>query len=140
MAKALDRIEEIDATITTMMDEYGINDLVDEKKDLDKKVREFVLAKDSMEVPNYKLTVVRGFMRKWDGEKLAKLVPKGILLKVVDYVPNADKIDELVKAGKLDAKKIKSAYIETPKQPYVKITKVKEQDSSEADRVAEALA
>lgn len=123
-----------------MLEETGIEKMQEEREELDKKVKEYVLKKDSIETPGYKLTVVRGFMRKWDGDALAKLVPKGMFLKLVDYVPNPEKIDELVKAKKISEKQISPAYIETPKAPYVKITKKTQSDSGEADRVAEALA
>lgn len=111
-----------------------------QRAELDAKVREYVLKKGTIETPGYKLTVVQGFTRAWNGEALAKIVPKGLFLKIVDYTPNPEKIDELVKAGKLDAKKIGKAFIETPKAPYVKVTKKKDDGGDEADRVAEALA
>lgn len=140
MIAALDKIEALDAEISELMEETGIKSLQEERAELDRLVKQYVLDKGSVETDTHKLTLVQGFSRGWDGVKLERLVPKGIFLKIVDYVPNADKIDEMVKAGKLDAKKIKSAFIEVPKAPYAKITKKKADDGDEAARVAEALA
>lgn len=140
MIGALDKIEELDARIRDAMEMGGILGMQAERAELDAKVKEYVLKKGNIETPTHKLTLVTGFTRRWDGETLARIVPKGLFLKIVDYVPNPDKIDEFVKAGKLDEKKIGKAFIETAKSPYVKITRKKDQDDGEADRVAKALA
>lgn len=137
---ALDKIEELDNSITQVEQDSGLMELRAERNELERLVRQYVLDKGNVETDTHKLTRVQGFTRGWDGVKLEKLVPKGLFLKIVDYVPNADKIDELVKAGKLDIKTIKSAFIEVPKAPYAKITKKKADDTDEAERVAQTLA
>lgn len=140
MIAALERIEQINEEMERLMKESGIYALGIEREDLDKKIKAYVLKKGNVEIPGYLLTRVQGFRRAWNSEKLQKIVPKGLFLQIVDYIPNPDKIDELVKAGKLDSKKIDKAFEETPNAPYVKITKRKQDDGSEADRVAKALA
>lgn len=85
-------------------------------------VSTYVLTKASYEDDGVKVTRVQSHRRKWNADKLAAVVPKGIFLKIVDYVPNADKINALVSEGKLDLKKIDVAFEETPNAPYAKWT------------------
>lgn len=85
-------------------------------------VNAYVLNKGNYEDDSIKVTKVQGFTRKWNSDKLAKLLSKGMFLKVVDYVPNPDKINALVSQGKIDLKKIDKAYEETPKAAYPKWT------------------
>ena len=138
MAEALARIEEIDNLRATIYEESGLKDLDEEREKLDTAVKNYALAKGDYEDERYKVTRVQGHKRWWDSEKLEKLLPKGLFLKVVDYTPNAEKIDALVKAGKIDRKKIEPAFMQKPNAPYGKITRKTEGTSGEAE--ADSLA
>lgn len=102
-----------------------------------------VEASDSIEVGNVTLTKVVGHRRSWNPEKLQRLLPTRLYKLVIDVKVNSAKLDELVREGKIDRKKIEAAYEEVPNKPYVKRTvKGKDEDKAadEADKLKEALA
>lgn len=68
-------------------------------------------------------TKVVSHRRTWDVEKLERLVPRGIFKNLVKMTVVPEKVDEYVRAKKIDRKKIEAAFTETPNAPYVKITK-----------------
>jgi hypothetical protein len=141
---AIDRKALVDEEIADAMEE--LRPLIEERDALKAAVDKYVLdkfkASDGLDLPNFKVTKVVGHSRRWNGDKLAKLMPKGLFLRVVNYVPDPVKIDALVKEGKIDRKSIEKAYEETPNNPYVKWTPVsaKRDGSTEAESLAEALA
>jgi hypothetical protein len=100
----------------------------------------YVEKKGNIETDTHKLTRVQGFTRKWNVDKLKKIVPKGIFLQLCNLTPDPDKIDQAVRAGRLDAKKIAPAFEETPKAAYVKWTEKKESNSARQEEQADALA
>jgi hypothetical protein len=105
----------------------------------------YVIAKyqpgDGYEDDDYLATKVVAHRRSWNVDKLTKLVPRGILKNVLKISVDGEKVDQYVRAGKIDADKIKAAYEETPNKPYVKITPRKKGQSPErAEKEAEGLA
>lgn len=88
---------------------------------------------------HFKVTRVQSYKRTWNGDKLLKILGVAGFNKVSRRVPDPDLIDELVKEGKIDLKKIKPAFEETPNKAYVKVSEVIERDNSEADKIREAL-
>lgn len=108
------------------------------KEDIDK----YVLDKDDYEDTDYKLTRVQAFRRRWDVDKLEAILPRGIFKNIVRVEPDPAKIDQYVREGKIDMKKIAPAYTETPNAPFVKMTKkshAEEKGSAEAESLAAKL-
>lgn len=133
MSDVRERLE----TIAALEAEKG--ELDDTIKRLKASLLDYVEKKGDYEDDDFKVTRVQGFTRTWNPARLAAILPKGVFLKVVNYVPDAGKIDELVKAGKIDLDKIKPAFEETPKAAYPKITKKSKSDKG-AEGEAESLA
>lgn len=121
--------------------------LREEADALEAAVRDYVLktfgAGQSYEDDKVKITKVVSHRRVWNPEKLQKLLPTKLYKLVIDVTVNKDRLDALVKEGKIDAKKIESAFEETPNAPYVKRTTKtdsKSKSSDEAANLAGALA
>jgi hypothetical protein len=106
---------------------------------VDKYIIDKYSAGEGIETPTYLATKVVGHTRTWNVEKLQKLIPRGILKNVVKMTVDGAKVDEYVRAGKIDRNKIKGAYEERPNKPYVKITR-RSQDDGKADAEADSLA
>lgn len=87
---------------------------------------------------NVKLTKVVGYRRSWNPEKLQKLLPTSLYKLVIKVTVDANALNELVKEGRIDRKKIESAYEETPNAPYVKRT-VKGQSTNRGEEEAASL-
>lgn len=132
---ALDRKTEIESIIAEGMAELA--PYIEEASALKSAVDKYVLDKfksgEGLDLPTAKITKVVGHSRRWNPDKLSKLLSKGLFLKVVDYVPSAEKIDALVKEGKIDRKTIDAAYEESPNKPYVKWTPVYEKRDGNAE-------
>lgn len=103
---------------------------------VDKYVIEKYEAGDGYESDTWKATKVVGHDRSWNLKKLEKIVPRGILKNVLKISVDAKKLDELVKAGRIDRDEIEDAFEEKPKAPYVKITR----KESKTDKAAEEAA
>lgn len=97
-------------------------------------------AGEGFESDDWLATKVVGHRRTWDVEKLQKLIPRGILKNVVEMKVIPDKIDEYVRKGKLDRKKIAAAFEEVPNKPYVRITKREQSSEEKGSAEAESLA
>lgn len=123
------------------MSDPAILDLQNELAALKAAVDAFVLDHEAYEDDTYKLTRVQGHRRTWNADKLEAILPRGLFKRVIKITVDPAKLDQLVRAKKIDGKKIDPAFEETPNAPYVKYT-VKSEDSgaSEAEGLAEALA
>lgn len=133
---ALARIEEIDDILTAIRADNAMDEWEKERADLEDAVKAFALDVENYEDEAYKVTKVQGHTRYWDTDKLEKLVPKGLFLRCVNLVAAPDKIDALVKQGKLDRKVIAKAFIEKKNSPYAKITKKSEPGTDGEDEAA----
>jgi hypothetical protein len=136
-----ERLEQIEREIQSREEQVGIPALREERAGLvqarDKYIIDHFQAGEGYEDDSYKHTKVVSHTRKWDAEKLEKLVPRGIFKNLVTITVVPSKIDEYVRKGKLDRKKIERAFIETPNEPYVKTTK---KTTSNGEEEAESLA
>ena len=119
-------------------------DLKRKREDIKEAVDAYVLkhfkAQDGIETPGYKLTHVQGHTRTWDAAKLESLVPRGIFKNLVALTVVPAKIDEYVRAKKIDRDAIAAAYTEKPNKPYVKWSPVKESSADRAESEAAGLA
>lgn len=95
-------------------------------------------ASDGYEDETIKLTKVVGYRRTWNAEKLQKLLPTSIYKLVIKVSVDANALNELVKEGRIDRKKIESAFEETPNAPYVKKT-AKGQSTNRGEEEAASL-
>lgn len=100
---------------------------------IDKYIVEHYAASDGYEDDNVKLTKVVGHTRRWNPDKLRVLLPTSLYKLVIDVKVNADKLDALVKEGKINRKKIAKAFEETPNAPYVKRTDKADRQSIETE-------
>lgn len=129
-------IEQIEAIIADRVDPelVKMEALSVETQELKAAVNTFVLNRGlKMELPTVTITRVQAFKRRWNVETLEKIVPRGIFKNLVKIEVDPAKVDEYVKKGKLDPKKIEAAYEETPNQPFVKWTPKAETHSAEAE-------
>jgi hypothetical protein len=144
--KALDLLDETNATIADIEEqveeEYALGSQRRLALALDTAIKNFQLDSGIQEIERegYRLQIVRRFKRYWDAEKLRKLVSPKEWQVITDRVPNPDKIDNAVREGVLDLKKINRAFIEEESGTHVRrFNAPKESADAEADRVAEAL-
>jgi hypothetical protein len=98
-------------------------------------------ASDGYEDQHVRFTKVVGHTRRWNPDKLIRLLPTSLYKLVIDVKVNADRLDALVKEGKINRKKIAKAFEETPNAPYVKRTDKSDRQSieQEAAKLKEAL-
>ena len=116
--------------------------LQQEIADLKVGIDAYVLDREDYEDDDYKLTRVQAFRRRWDVQKLEAILPRGIFKNIVKIEVDPIKLDQLVREGRIAAKKIEPAFTETPNQPFVKITKkshAEEKGSAEAESLAAKL-
>ena len=108
---------------------------------IDAYVIEHYAASDGYEDDTVKLTKVVGHTRRWNPDKLRPLMPTSLYKLVIDVKVNADRLDALVKEGKINRKRIAKAFEETPNAPYVKRTDKSDRHSieQEAAKLKEAL-
>jgi hypothetical protein len=83
---------------------------------------------------------VQGHTRRWDVKELEAILPRGIFKNVTTLTVDHAKIDEYVRAKKIDREAIADAFIETPNKPYVKWTPKKADQSERAEAEADSLA
>lgn len=152
VARAWDRREEIAAALETLEAQLAktklmqrIEALREEDAKIEADVKEFVLANyeasEGYEDDRVKVTKVVPHTRVWNADKLKKLVKPGVFKKVVEVKVVPAKIDELVRAGKIDMDGISSAFEETENRAYVKISAKSTSDNSdEAASLLEKLA
>jgi hypothetical protein len=112
--------------------------------DLTEAIDNFILSRydagDGFENDNWKATHVQGHRRSWDVSKLEKLLPRGIFKNVVKITADPQKIDEYVRAKKINMDDIQEAYVETPNKPYTKVTaKSTARGEAEAESLAAKL-
>jgi hypothetical protein len=107
---------------------------------IDRFVLERYSAGEGYEDANWKLTKVVGHSRRWNADKLQKLIPYGVFKKIVkvEVVPNL--LNEAVKNGEIDLEAVDAAYEDTPNAPYVKRTRRSQSGGDEAAMLAEKLA
>ena len=139
---ALERITALDKEILVRTAPLKV-----EREELQSAVDKYVVdhyeAGQGYEDSNYRATKVVGHTRSWNPVTLQKLLPTRLYKLVIIVKVDSAKLDELVREGKIERKKIEKAFEETPNTPYVKMTK-KDQSAArsadESESLAEALA
>src|SRR5262245_21452029 len=96
-AEARQRLDEIEAQITAFEADPAYQQLLSQRETLHTRLNDWVLdhhqgKDDAFEAGDWRGTPVRAIIGKWDGDKLVKLVPKNLFLKMVDLVPSPQKI------------------------------------------------
>lgn len=135
VAAVEERTETLDEIEKVMEEEYGYSETKAEVKELTEAIRIFMSSKDVKNVfrDKYKLTLVKRARTSWDGDKLKSLLPKNMFIKVSRLVVDPEKIDDLVRRGEIDSKKIESALVSIPEKPHVRSYPYKEgQDKDDA--------
>lgn len=123
-----------------MEEQYDYLTMKGEVVSLNEAIRVFMVENDQAHIfrDTYKLTLVRRATTKWDESKLRKLLPKHLWLKVTKQVVDRDKIDDLVREGKVDEKAIAPALVSTPVKPYVQRYPYKEGQTADDAHAEEA--
>lgn len=139
MAAIEDREQAVAEIAEKMEEEYDYLTMQDEVAGLNEAVRLFMVTNDQKFIfrDTYKLTLVKRSSTKWNEKKLRSLIPKNLWLKVTKQVIDPGKIDDLVRAGKLDDKLIAKALVSTPNAPYVQRYAYKEGQSIDDARAEE---
>lgn len=145
--KLMEERNEAIAEVEAMMEEqYELSTLRKESMALYEAVRSFVLLKRKKDLimDGRTFKIVTQHTRRWNADRLHSLLPKALFMEVAttEYVIDAQKLDSLINAGKIDRDAIADAFEETAKAPYVKHSVIKADDNSaeeEADAIASAL-
>jgi hypothetical protein len=121
VAAVEERQEAIHDLEQEMEEQYDYLTMKREVEDLTEAIRLFMVENDHKHVfrDTYKLTLIQRANTRWDESKLRKLLPKSLWLKVTKQVVDRDKIDDLVREGKIDEKTIAPALVSTPVKPHI---------------------
>lgn len=130
-------IREIEAE---MEKEYDYLTIKGEISGLNEAVRLFMIENDVKHVfrDTYKITAIRRWNTSWNPDKLRALLPKAMWLKVTKMVVDPNKIDDLVRQGKIDSKQIEKALEQSPVKPHIQRYPYKEGQDADAARAEEA--
>lgn len=110
-------------------------ELADLKAEIDRMIVEEGVEYDT---DGIRITRVQAFKRVWNVDKLEQIIPRPLFRKVIKIDVDANKLDQLVREGKIDDKKIAPAYEETPNKAYAKWTY--KSDKSKGEQEAASLA
>lgn len=135
----LEEKQEAVAEIEREMDEeYDYKALRNEATALSLAIRDFMVKNDrkKLEMDGYRWQVIRPVNRVWNADKLRGLVGKSMFFKLCRFEPDSDKIDAMVREGKLNIDDIQDALDELPKSAYIKRYQSSE---AAADEEAERL-
>jgi predicted lipid-binding transport protein (Tim44 family) len=139
-------IEKAEALLRQTKTYQSLQELREKRQALSTAVDEFVLsnykAGEGYEDDRIRLTKVQGHTRRWDVEKLKTLVTPGMFKNLVKVTADPDKINEMIRKGKLKLETVAAAYTERPNKPYVRPTIKKDglDVEAQADQLAEKLA
>ena len=96
-------------------------------------------ASEGYEDDQWRGTKVVGHRREWDIDGLRKAISGPLYKAVIDVKIDGQKVDELVRAGKLDLNAIKRFYTEKANKPSVKWTRKTVKDGEREDAQAAEL-
>lgn len=119
---------------------------IERKDTLEAALKDYVLRSKSGEFEANGVRVARQSNKffGWNADKLRELLPPRLWKRIVDEVPNDEKIDALVREGKLDPKLIQPAYeVVRETKAFARISgngNSAERAADEAARVEDALA
>jgi hypothetical protein len=122
-----------------MEEQYDYMTMKEEVGGLNAAITKFMSANDVKHVfrDTYKITVIRGHTTTWNPDRLKKLLPKSLWLKVTKQVVDPNKIDDLVKKGVIKDKLIEDALESKPKAAYIQRYPYKEGQDADAARAEE---
>lgn len=138
VAEALDDLDNLDQVIADIREQSGLNEAELERTLLKGLIDKWVLDHKAYEDDKIKITRVQGFRRKWNVDKLESILSRALFKRVIKIEIDGQKLDDLVRAGTVDAKKLAPAFEEEPNAPYAKWTKIKQGDGGAGE--AEGLA
>lgn len=121
--KLLARYSELQEIIESIRRNSGMADCEAELADVKAEIDSLIVDKGvEYDGDRVKITRVQGYRRKWNVDKLEKIMPRPLFRQVIKLDVDSDKIDQLAREGKIDSKKIEPAYEETPNKAYAKWT------------------
>lgn len=139
VSKLLAEWSELGTAIEDLRMEVGLDEMEAEraglKEAIDKAIVEDGVEYDTDEI---KITRVQSHKRVWNVDKLEAILPRPLFRKVIKIAVDPDKLDQLVKAGQVDEKKLDPAFEETPQKAYARWTW--KADKSKGSDEAESLA
>jgi hypothetical protein len=129
--QALVEIEEL------MEEEHGYMTIKDNIGTLKTAMLEYMVDQDIAQAPadGGRFSLVRRTRTRWNPDKLKKILSKSQIIKVSRFDIDPEKLDDLVRQGKLDRKKIAPALEQTPEKPHIRWY-----DSSDEDAASEEAA
>lgn len=118
-------------------EEYDYLTLGAEVDSLKTSIRDFMIDQDVAQAKGDggHWSLIRRTKTKWNPAKLKKILSKGQMIKVSTFTVDPDKLDDMVRKGKIDKKKIAPALEQTPEKPHIRWF-----DSSDEDASAEESA
>jgi hypothetical protein len=142
LPKLLEQYRGLEREIELVRIESGLVDLESRMNTLKSAIDESVIEGDNYEDDSVKITRVQAMSRKWDTEKLEKILPRAVFRKIIKVEVDPDKLEQASRAGELTDEQITPALNETSNKPYAKwTTKTPKHDASaEADSLAAKLA
>lgn len=136
-----DCIESIEEAETDNAEVRGYLLLKQDVEAIKAAIQEYLISSETtkFEHDGVNLTMVQAHKRFWNPDKLKQIIGKAMFIKVSNYTIDPAKIDELVKAGKLEENEIAPAFEEVANKPYLRISYAASDGGEEAERLAEAL-
>jgi hypothetical protein len=125
-------------------DSDEVKEYLDMKQEVDTlkiAVQEYLVETGTKEIEHdgVRAVIIKGQIGTWSKEKLRKILTKSEWLKVTTYEIDKDKLDEAVKAGTIDEKKIQGAYVTVEKKPYIRFFYSASDEGEESESLAAAL-
>lgn len=105
-----------------MEEEYDYLTMKKEIASLNEALRQWMVANHQAQVvrDDYKLVLIRRKRTKWNESKLKEILGKSMFLRCTKQVVDTDKIDDLVRKGRIDEKVISPALEEIADKPYIR--------------------
>lgn len=134
-----EKLETIGQVEAEMEEQYDYLTMKDEVVGLDEAIRVWMAENDQKHVfrDTYKITLIKRWKTEWNPDKLRAALPKALWLKVTKLVVDPNKIDDLVKQGKIKSKDIEKALEQTPVKPHIQRYPYKEGQDADAARAEE---
>lgn len=123
-------------------EEYGYKEMKHDAVCLKQSIEEFMVGQNlpKLNLKTYRWQLIRGTDKKWNADKLQKILGKGKFLRICKVEPDPQKIDNAVRKGDIDLKTIEPALDETPRKPYIKrYDNTEAKGEAEAERVKAAM-
>ena len=129
------------------IDKSGIVDIQNDVTEISRAIGRFMSGKGVDEIvdkkTNRRAVLIQRFNRKWiatrkelksegiDGKALQDLVDKDVFMKITKRVVDSAALDEAVREGLVEESVISEAFVETPQQPFVRVSDLKASNGEE---------